>query len=657
MRLPRLPVFIRKRIVATFSLASTAVILVVVGISVFVISLYFRQTLRRHADDICATQLSQMEANLNGTNGVMQERVRAAMNVLRVECSKIGVPSLGARTSLAGREVSALLIGGRNQVQEFSVVDRVKDLVGGTATLFVREADDYIRISTNVKKADGSRAVGTVLDPKGKAYAAIRRGDSFIGVVDILGSPYFTCYEPMKDARDQVIGVWYVGYPIASLVELQKTIESTTILNHGFLALLGGDGRVRFKSAVIAQPDLEKLLSPDAAGPQAWHIDRHTFAPWGYTLVCGYPDSDIEAQMTGVQVGFILAGFVLAAALGTALTILLRRMVVGPLLLVARTMESADLSTQIHSSRIDEIGSFSAAFDRFVGMMRAIVQQVKDTSHSVSASCEEISTNAVQMATGTETQSRQTREVATAMEQVTRTIHENSKTAAATVEAANEARQAAEVGGHAVEDAYTGIQQIAEVVNHSAEAVKELGNSGDQIGEITGVIDDIADQTNLLALNAAIEAARAGEQGRGFAVVADEVRRLAERTTKATKEIAQTIRKIQDDTHQAVETLLGGVHRVDDAIALARKAGESIGQIVESSQKVSLMITQIAAASEQQATAAGQIAKNVEGIDTITNETANGTRQTAKAVEGLTSLTRSLESLVGQFQIEESVPE
>ena len=171
-------------------------------------------------------------------------------------------------------------------------------------------------------------------------------------------------------------------------------------------------------------------------------------------------------------------------------------------------------------------------------------------------------------------QTSQASEVASAVEEMTKTIMENSKNASVAADTAKQARVSAEAGGKVVDDTVHGMKRIAGVVNKSAETVKELGKSSDQIGEIIGVIDDIADQTNLLALNAAIEAARAGEQGRGFAVVADEVRKLAERTTKATKEIAGMIKKIQADTTGAVQSMEEGTQEVERGIELADKAGD-----------------------------------------------------------------------------------
>ncbi|MHB9041660.1 MAG: methyl-accepting chemotaxis protein, partial [Melioribacteraceae bacterium] len=192
----------------------------------------------------------------------------------------------------------------------------------------------------------------------------------------------------------------------------------------------------------------------------------------------------------------------------------------------------------------------------------------------------------------------------------------------------------------------------SEVVKQSAETVQTLGKSSDQIGEIVQVIDDIADQTNLLALNAAIEAARAGEQGRGFAVVADEVRKLAERTTKATKEIATMIKQIQKDTEGAVQSMSRGTEEVEKGKVLADKAGQSLKQIISGAQDVVDMSTQVAAASEEQSSAAEQISKNIEAISNVTQESAAGVQQIARAAEDLNRLTVNLQELVLRFKID-----
>jgi methyl-accepting chemotaxis protein len=258
------------------------------------------------------------------------------------------------------------------------------------------------------------------------------------------------------------------------------------------------------------------------------------------------------------------------------------------------------------------------------------------------------------MAAGAQEQSSQTNEVAGAVEQMTKTILETTKNASIAAESAKNAGAIAKDGGKVVIETIKGMNRIAQVVSKSAETVQALGKSSDQIGEIVQVIDDIADQTNLLALNAAIEAARAGEQGRGFAVVADEVRKLAERTTKATKEIATMIKQIQKDTSGAVASMEEGTKEVELGKKLADKAGESLEQIIKGADQVVDVITQVAAASEEQANAAEQISKNVEGISNITNESAAGVQQIARAAEDLSRLTINLQEQISKFKLDDN---
>jgi len=363
----------------------------------------------------------------------------------------------------------------------------------------------------------------------------------------------------------------------------------------------------------------------------------------------------VPVQEAVQEKSVVIAGI---SALGMTLTILIgvliSRIVGRPVRELAektKLIATGDLSVEIVQKSGDEVGQLAASFAAMVRNLSETIGRVTEASSAVASACSEISSSTEQMAAGAQEQTSQATEVASAVEEMTKTIVENSRNASGTAETAKKAKVSAEQGGHVVEETVNGMKRIAEVVRKSAGTVQELGKSSDQIGEIITVIDDIADQTNLLALNAAIEAARAGEQGRGFAVVADEVRKLAERTTKATKEIASMIKKIQVDTRDAVSSMEAGTKQVDEGISLADKAGSSLREIVEVSQKVTDMVTQIAAASEEQSQASEQISRNVEGISNVTNESAMGVQQIAQAADDLNRLTENLQHLVGRFKV------
>ncbi len=289
--------------------------------------------------------------------------------------------------------------------------------------------------------------------------------------------------------------------------------------------------------------------------------------------------------------------------------------------------------------------------NKVISSLSGVIGQVSESSNELISSAAQISSSTEEMAAGASEQSSQTTEVAGSIEEMTKTIIESTKNANDAAEVAKAAGEKAKEGGDVVVETITGINRIADIVVESAKTIQELGKSSDQIGEIIKVINDIAEQTNLLALNAAIEAARAGEQGRGFAVVADEVRKLAERTTKATKEIEIMIKQIQRDTNGAVEAIEEGTREVEKGKELAQKAGNSLNEIIDNSDRVSEIITQLAVASEQQAATSESISKNVEAINNVTHQSAQGTQQISRAAEDLYSLTNNLQEAVGQFKL------
>jgi methyl-accepting chemotaxis protein len=241
--------------------------------------------------------------------------------------------------------------------------------------------------------------------------------------------------------------------------------------------------------------------------------------------------------------------------------------------------------------------------------------------------------------------------VATAGEEMSATSGDIAQNCLMAAEGAQQAAQSAQNGADVVEKTVRVMGQIAEKVQESARTVESLGARSDQIGAIIGTIEDIADQTNLLALNAAIEAARAGEQGRGFAVVADEVRALAERTTRATREIGEMIKAIQNETKGAVAAMEQGVHQVENGTIEAAKSGQALQDILQQINDVSMQVNQIATAAEEQTATTGEISSNMQQITEVVQQTSQGAQESASAAAQLSGNADELQRLVQQFKL------
>ena len=309
-----------------------------------------------------------------------------------------------------------------------------------------------------------------------------------------------------------------------------------------------------------------------------------------------------------------------------------------------------DLTRRLDTDRNDEIGDVCHWFNRFVDNIHAIVSQVTDNATQVAAAATQLQSTAEQIATAAEEVACQSVTVATASEEMSATSNDISHNCTLASDSSNRASATARGGSDVVQQTLQGMQNIADRVQESAHTVESLGARSDQIGAIVGTIEDIADQTNLLALNAAIEAARAGEQGRGFAVVADEVRALAERTTRATKEIGGMIRAIQDETGGAVRSMENGVKEVEKGMESSRKSGEALKDILDAINEVTLQVHQIATTSEEQTAVTGEITDNIHQITDVVSDTARGAHETATAASQLSSLAGELKRMVGRVK-------
>ncbi len=342
----------------------------------------------------------------------------------------------------------------------------------------------------------------------------------------------------------------------------------------------------------------------------------------------------------------ILVGIVLALIIGRMITTSMARAVS-----VANRLADGDLTVNIEADSLDETGQLLSAMQHMVQSLRDMISRTVDISTGIASASNQLHSTSAQIATGAEEVASQTNTVATASEEMSATSSDIARNCTMAAEASRQTTESANAGAKVVNETITGMNVIADQVRQTSKTVEALGSRSDQIGQIVGTIEDIADQTNLLALNAAIEAARAGEQGRGFAVVADEVRALAERTTKATREIGEMIKAIQSETREAVKAMEDGVHEVEKGAVSSQKSGHALEEILERINEVTMQINQIATAAEQQTATTSEITSNIQQVTEVVHQTARGADETAGAAAQLATQAQQLQNLVSRFRL------
>jgi methyl-accepting chemotaxis protein-2 (aspartate sensor receptor) len=561
--------------------------------------------------------------------------------------------------SVGDHRVPTLKNGGRPLNLDFTQPDRFTRVTGGNATVFVASGDDFVRISTSVKTENGDRAVGTILDHASPAYAAVRAGKPFVGIVTLFGKQFMTDYEPVRDASGKIVGILYIGLDLgADFAKLRDRIKKMKVGDTGYYFVLDATPGKNYGTLILHPVKEGKniLGSRDASGHEfikemleskhgliryPWqNAEAGETAPrmkvsaymlikeWNWLIGGGTYEDEITKEAAKLRNRYIGIGLAALAIFAAILHTVMKRTVTRPLEQArdaAVRLAEGDLTVRIAVDRSDEIGLLAAAMNDVSGSLSTVVGQVRQGAEQIANASAEISSGNLDLCARTEQQAANLATTANSMQDLTETVRRN----------AGDAREANQLAVNTSMVAQEGGRMVRQVI----DTMDTIKASSGKIGDIIGVIDGIAFQTNILALNAAVEAARAGEQGRGFAVVATEVRNLAQRSAAAAKEIKALI--------------VASTAEVDTGSRIVQEAGVTMNEVLASAEQVTTIMARISKANSEQSTGIEHVNRSIGEMDQVTQQNAALVEEASGAAQAMQEQADQLARAVRLFKLDQ----
>ena len=647
----------------------SATIAVVLAVCMTCFVFYTSHILEREIKDGVVTTVKQDVALAMDTVELFdKDNVNSAETLLSVFKEIAGKISSDHQMSKTGNyEALELVSQGGVLNNNYDIIDKFsRASKGGVSTIFAKSGDSFLRVSTSITQPDGSKAVGTLLDKSSPVFKSVMNKDRYVGVVNLFGHNYMSIYEPIINGSD-VIGILYVGYDFTEgLEDLQKTMAQMKLGERGYFSIfntktnvydihpkLAGkapEGQLKdIVDDIVKTKEGVKLINVDGVERV---VAFEPFDKLNWIVLGSAITDDFLTPLKVVSKNFIIASIIVTLLLIIVSIFLLKKLVANPIDRLGANLNAitSDFTLKIPIYGKDEIAKISNDINNFIERIRVLISDTKNLSSENSSVANELSSTSLQ--TGKR------------VEESTQIVEETNQRCKSMQEAMKESLSIAQVGKDDLQKASTHIKTATEAIrslssqiidsanveNQMAGKIEQLSRDAEQVKSVLVVINDIADQTNLLALNAAIEAARAGEHGRGFAVVADEVRQLAERTQKSLTEINATINVIVQAINDSSEQMGINSKQIQELTHVASNVEKTINDMSATMNNAIAMSDKTMQDYIATGKNVNEIMDGISDINQISSENARSVEEIASAAEHLNKMTDALNSKLSVFR-------